>query len=245
MKETIYTIPINEAFDKECSCALCAIQNKIESDEINYTLGAAMMEPDFRINSNEKGFCKHHYSMLLDNCKALPLALILQTYTEQQNKRIFESKVKAKTNKGGIFKSKSAETESARKMVEYIQETDKKCIICEKLNSIMDRYLNNLIYMWKTQPEFREKFASKPGFCVPHFAKILDAALKGLNNNEFNEFYHIIVNMQEKSQLEMYDNISAFTRLFDHNSDKKADEKVKNSIRNSIHIYSGLNCEND
>ena len=109
----------------------------------------------------------------------------------------------------------------------------------------MDRYLNNLIYMWKTQPEFREKFASKSGFCVPHFAKILDAALKGLNNNEFNEFYHIIVNMQEKSQLEMYDNISAFTRLFDHNSDKKADEKVKNSIRNSIHIYSGLNCEND
>ena len=56
MKETIYTIPINEAFDTECSCAICAIENRIESEEIEYALGPAMMEPDFRIISNQKGF---------------------------------------------------------------------------------------------------------------------------------------------------------------------------------------------
>ena len=61
MKETIYTIPINEAFDIECNCAICAIENRIEKEEIEYTLGPAMMEPDFRIISNKKGFCKIHY----------------------------------------------------------------------------------------------------------------------------------------------------------------------------------------
>ena len=63
MKETIYTIPINEAFDTECSCAICAIENRIEKEEIEYTLGPAMMEPDFRIISNQKGFCKTHYKI--------------------------------------------------------------------------------------------------------------------------------------------------------------------------------------
>ena len=58
MKETIYTIPINEAFDLKCSCPICSIENKIENDQIEATLGPAMMEPDFRINSNNNGFCK-------------------------------------------------------------------------------------------------------------------------------------------------------------------------------------------
>lgn len=245
MKETIYTIPINEAFDTECSCALCAIQNRLENDEIEYTLGPAMMEPDFRVNSNHKGFCKAHYKMLLDNCKALPLALVMQTYIQQQNKDIFAEKIPEKSGKSGLFKKKSEETALAQKIIEHISNTDKTCIICEKLNGTMDRYYSNLIYMWKTQPEFRTKFASKEGFCLPHFAKLLEFAINGLNRNEFSEFYYTIMQMQEKSQQQMYENVSAFTRLFDHNSDKKADDKVKNSIRNSIHMYSGLNCEND
>ena len=82
MKETIYTIPINEAFDTKCSCAICAIENRIENEEVEYTLGPAMMEPDFRVNSNKVGFCKAHYKKLLQKGKALPLALVLQTHIE-------------------------------------------------------------------------------------------------------------------------------------------------------------------
>ena len=65
MKEKIYTIPVNEAFSEDCECPLCHLEKKLESDAVDYTLGAAMMEPDYRILSNELGFCRRHCSMLI------------------------------------------------------------------------------------------------------------------------------------------------------------------------------------
>lgn len=245
MKETIYTIPINEAFDSECSCALCTIENRLEKEQVEYALGPAMMEPDFRINSNKKGFCKSHYRMLIDARKALPLALVLQTHIQQQNKDIFTDITDKAEKPKGLFKKQSEEASSAMKIISRIEETKKHCIICEKIGEIMDRYLNNLIYIWKTEQDFRQKFASKDGFCVPHFAMLLKYAQSELNAKEFSEFYHTIVPMQKKSQEQMYSDVSDFTRLFDHNSDKKANDNVKNAIRRSIQKYSGLNCEND
>ena len=63
--EKIYTIPVNEAFeasaaDHACGCPFCALYNKLELNEIDIILGASMMEPDIRIETNKKGFCKEH-----------------------------------------------------------------------------------------------------------------------------------------------------------------------------------------
>lgn len=244
MKETIYTIPINEAFDTKCSCAICAIENRIEDEEIEYTLGPAMMEPDFRIKSNHDGFCKNHYERLLKNGKALPLALVLQTHIQQQNKDIFSDKV-SKISKGGFLKKQCDEIVSAKKMTAHIDNMNNKCVVCEKVRDTMNRYFNNLIYIWKTQEDFRIKFASQEGFCIPHFSKLLTYAMDGLNEKEFKDFYHTIINMQEKSQIRQYDDISDFTMLFDHNNNSTPSENVKNSIRRSIKKISSLNCEND
>ena len=100
--------------------------------------------------------------------------------------------------------------------------------------------------MWKTQQEFREKFASQKGFCIPHFSKILKYATEGLNEKEFKEFYHTTVNMQENVQNRLYENISDFVMLFDHNNtNKNPSDSVKNSIKYSVHNISSLNLEND
>ena len=63
-KETIYTIPINEAFEKDTECALCEIEKRLEKEATEYALGPAMMEADHRELSNRTGFCNKHYSML-------------------------------------------------------------------------------------------------------------------------------------------------------------------------------------
>lgn len=244
MKETIYTIPINEAFDEKCGCAMCNIENRIEIEEIEYTLGPAMMEPDFRINSNDKGFCQKHYKSLLENSKALPLALVLQTHIQQQNKNIFDKRI-AKSSKGGVFKKQCDEIISAKNIISKIEKLNNDCIICERVNHTMNRYFDNLIYMWKTQEDFRQKFSIREGFCIPHFSKLLSFAINGLNEREFKDFYHTLINMQEISQKEIYNDISAFTKLFDHNSNTMPTDNVKNSIKRSINKISGLNCEND
>ena len=51
MKEQIYTIPVNEVYDTDCECPLCELEKKLEKETLDYTLGAAMMEPEFRMES--------------------------------------------------------------------------------------------------------------------------------------------------------------------------------------------------
>ena len=81
--EKIYTIPVNEAFDasaadKSCGCPFCALYNGLEKKETDAILGAAMMEPDIRIETNKKGFCRTHYDLMFGYKNRLGLALIFQ-----------------------------------------------------------------------------------------------------------------------------------------------------------------------
>ena len=87
MKETIYTIPINDAFSTDCTCPICLFKKEQEAHLIEYTLGASMMEPDERQRSNAVGYCHVHYQMLLQNPNKLSLALILESHiAELRNK---------------------------------------------------------------------------------------------------------------------------------------------------------------
>jgi len=81
--ETIYTIPINEAFDKADGCPFCRLVGKYEQDTLDYTLGAAMMEPNVRIEMNRLGFCRRHFGELAGRKNKLALALILETRLDE------------------------------------------------------------------------------------------------------------------------------------------------------------------
>ena len=111
MKETIYTIPVSEAYEKDCECPLCELERNLENEAVEYALGAAMMEPDFRINSNDKGYCRRHFTKMFYSGSKLPLALVLDTHLEETEKKIrhFEkSAEKIKSEKKGVFKKSPA-----------------------------------------------------------------------------------------------------------------------------------------
>ena len=106
MKEKIYTIPVNEAFDTECECPLCVLSSRLEAEAVEYALGAAMMEPDYRIVSNEKGYCNNHYKMLLEKPNKLSLTLTMDTHYDELLKKIIslkESAMEMKDEKKGLF----------------------------------------------------------------------------------------------------------------------------------------------
>ena len=85
LMEQIYTIPVNEAFeasaaDKSCGCPFCALYNKLEDDQLDLILGASMMEPDVRIQTNKEGFCRTHYDMMFTRKNRLGMALTLESH---------------------------------------------------------------------------------------------------------------------------------------------------------------------
>jgi hypothetical protein len=236
LKQKIYTIPINEAFDSDFACPFCHISEKLDKEEVEYTLGAAMMEPDFRIITNEKGFCKQHMPKLIGEAKALPLSLVMQSQSEHWNRRLakYDSWEKKKPFRKSTLK------ETAKKCSDSVQGFLSSCAICEKINRTMDVFFDNTIYLWKTEPSFKEKFHKKQ-FCLEHFAKLVDSGIDNLGEKDFEEFYTKLYKSQMSLLDSLYEDISEFTKMFDHrNSGKKPTPKVQSALKRIIHIYSGF-----
>ena len=115
MKEHIYTIPINEAFEIHGDCPLCRLKKTLEKNEIERITGAAMMEPSVRVKTNEQGFCFKHFEMIANSGKRHPVALVLQSHLEEIS--------------AALQKKKGAA------LAKYIKELDEDCYICRRLDA--------------------------------------------------------------------------------------------------------------
>ena len=83
MKETICTIPINDIFMPKDGCPICRLRRELEDNERELIMGASMMEPDIRIKTNERGFCKKHYMKMFEMNNRLSLALMLESHLNE------------------------------------------------------------------------------------------------------------------------------------------------------------------
>jgi hypothetical protein len=234
MKEKIYTISITEAFETADICPFCILKNKTEAELIESVLGASMMEPDIRIKTNEIGFCAPHYEKLNVKNKALPLALILQTHIKEQIGKLFNNL--DLPGKKSLFKRKADEKVMASEIIKLLDKLNKSCYICSRLDRTMIRYNENTIYIWKKEPDFRERFKKAPVFCLHHFSMLLKEAIKSLNQKEFKEFYEVIIYIQKNSLTELYEDITSFANTFDYRNNGPTPKEVRSAIKRAIDI---------
>ena len=118
MRESILTIPINEVFEPREGCPICAMRNTVEQHISEYIMGAAMMEPDVRMETNRLGFCHTHFNSLLKQNNRLSLGLMLNTYLGTLRGEIFENK--------SIFFTKGAKAKKC-------SEIENTCFVCSKV----------------------------------------------------------------------------------------------------------------
>lgn len=249
MKEQIYTIPVNEVYDTDCECPLCELEKKLEKESLDYTLGAAMMEPDFRAISNEKGFCNHHYSMLFDMPNKLPLALVLDTHLEEVRKKLdtlSKSATSLEKQKGGLFK-KTGAVEFKEQLSSALNSISDGCVVCDKINHTMERYADVLLYMWANDEKFKEKFDKSKGLCLKHMKLLTDMAPKSLRDTQSAQFLSAIFAKQTSELERIQADIHKFTLKFDYrNKDMewgtaqdapiRTIEKISGFIKNELEI---------
>lgn len=218
MKEKIYTIPVNEAYDVDCECPLCHLEKQLEQEAIDYALGAAMMEPDYRTESNEKGYCNKHYREMFKRPNKLSLALVLDTHLEEIRKKLLKFEKSAKSlekSSGGLFKKSGAAEVSANISAE-LAKTEDGCMICQKINNTMERYIDVLLYMWAADEAFKAKFDKSKGVCLKHSKMLLDMSSKSLKDAQAAQFIAALYKKQ-KSELErIQEDIHKFTLKFDY-----------------------------
>lgn len=215
MKEQIYTIPVNEAYDVDCECPMCELEKKLERETLDYALGAAMMEPDFREQSNKNGFCRHHFGMLFDMPNKLPLALVLDTHLEDIRARLDKLGKKSPAKGGGLFKKAPASDFSAA-LSDTLTATENGCIVCGKIAHTMERYADVLLYMWAKDEEFKGKFDRSKGVCLRHMRLLADMAPKSLSKSDAAEFLTSLCQKQSAELTRIQEDIHKFTLKFDY-----------------------------
>ena len=231
MKEKIYTIPVTEAFSEDCECPLCLLESRLEKEYIDYYLGPSLMEPDCRIDTNKKGFCRRHYELLYNRQEnRLGLGLITDTHIREQLERLKDA---AKPLLGGHDSSRGpgfslgsltskfspkTQTDSgpASKLLKLLTELENSCTICGRLEYTMDRYLDVIMYLWSKESDFRKTFSEKKGFCLVHFRMLIQAAEKYLNADKRKEFLGILAQQQLEHMDRIEKELEWFTKKFDY-----------------------------
>lgn len=106
MKEKIYTIPVNEAFEKKSECAFCELTKKLDHDILEYVLGPSYMEEDIREETDKHGFCKYHYDKMFHAQNRLGVALMVSTHLKKINKDL-DNILKSELSEKKAFLKKS------------------------------------------------------------------------------------------------------------------------------------------
>ena len=223
MRESILTIPVNEIFEPKCGCPICRMRDMLEQRTVDYIMGAAMMEPDVRIETNKLGFCKTHFEQMRACKNRLSLALMLQTHLQQMQKDIF-AKAKA-----GLLESKTAKQKK-------VSQINSDCFVCSKIEWGMSRLMVTFFELYAKEKEFRDLFAQQEQLCLPHYEMLVVQASHNMDKRTFKDFVDACSELTKKYLDRLEADVSHYCKMYDYrNTAKNADwGNSKDSIERAI-----------
>lgn len=222
MAEQLYTIPVNEAFEGDFECPICAMRRSLEQNAIEYTLGPSYMEDDNRAMTDELGFCSNHIRILYGEKNRLGLALMLKTHTDKTIKDMKALRDNKKITTSGGFLKKQTITS----MGEYVKKLESTCFVCDRIENTFNRYIDTIFHLWKKDPSFHDKIKNSKGFCTYHYGVLYDAGHDKLSKDTLDDFIHTIDTVYFDNMDRVNGDISWFIDKFDY---RYKDEPWKNS----------------
>jgi hypothetical protein len=190
MKYELETIPVWDALEKDGECLMCHLMKQSHDDAINYFLGSSVMNSETRVKVNATGFCPEHWNDLVQRRSPQPLALISHTYLQETMKKLSTLQKKIERSRAGKKVEKEVDS-----LLEYLQEREKGCLVCEKMESRMKRYAYTVVKLYQDNGEFRSAFLQSKGLCLYHCESLLDMGKEVLNKATFLEFSKDLVTL--------------------------------------------------
>ncbi len=241
--EQIYTIPVNEAFDaapvavlpedakatEESSslCPLCRLYDKLNDQELTRILGAAMMEPDVRIETNKHGFCGPHYRAMFRRKNRLGLALMMESHLGCLEKELKDGLISSTIQGAG------------RKPLKRMAELESDCYICGRIDDHFSRMLDTVIYLYRSDETFRKKMANQTCYCLPHFRRLAERAGQKMPRKEFSDFYRLIEITEKKYLAALSEDVSWFCKKFDYRYENEPWKNSKDAVERTIGFLRG------
>ena len=197
MRSDICSIPVEEVFEPKEGCPVCRMRNMLENRMAEYITGAAMMEPEVRKVTNEKGFCLRHYKMILSRKNRLSVALMLESHLKEMEKKIKSPVAKAETS---------------------------HCFVCDEVERNMTALISNTLKKYESDMEFRRLFEKQETLCLPHFYELCSAADKKMGRRFRGEFKSAAKELTLRSIESLHGDVKHFCDMFDYrNNGENAD----------------------
>lgn len=230
MKETLYTIPLMDAFHADDECPFCFIERNLEQNALDFILGSAYMESDIREETDKRGFCRTHLKQMYDYGNALGNALMLKTHFIRLNKELKAQLDHYSPQKGSFKnpfrKNSSAQPQQENSIAAWIQQKENSCYVCDYYNNTYDRYLDTFFYLYKKDPSFHELIGNSKGFCLHHFGELMEASQSKLSEKERTGFTELLFPLMEQNMKRVEEDLSWFVNKFDY---RYKDQDWKNS----------------
>lgn len=224
LKEKLYTIPVNEAFDADCECPLCQMKKTLETDAIDFTMGSSYMEEHIRLETDKVGFCSYHIPLLYKNQNRLGLALILKSHMDKTIKDLEKlSNGQPKLSSPSLFKKKEDSTSAIRN---YTNKLEASCYVCNRIESFFERYIITIFYMYQNDSDFREKLRKSKGFCTTHYGILYDMSSSNLSKDKQEMFIKDLNHLYIENMKRVRDDLDWFIDKFDY---RYTNEPWKNS----------------
>lgn len=228
MKEKLYTIPVNDAFNIDCECPLCVMYHDLETNAIDFTLGPSYMEEDIRQITDKEGFCANHIKLMYKKQNSLGIANILKTHLNKRIKDI-ESLSNQPINKGGLFKKNTLSPIS-----EYIKEHNESCFVCNKVNSTFNRYLATITHLYKNDSNFKDKLTSSKGFCLKHYDMLYSQGLEDMKGSVLDNFIQDINKVTLDNLRRVDADLDWFIDKFDYRYKNEPWKNSKDAVERTI-----------
>ena len=238
MKEQLYTIPVNDAFNQPYECPLCKIYDNLEQESIDFMLGPSYMEDDIRMETNKTGFCTKHIKQLYDRQNRLGIALMLHTHMKHTGEHIEKMAKSCNSSKKSLFGKKEKSP-----LIDYIKEIENSCYICNRIENVFDRYIKTVIHCYTHDDDFKKKFNESKGFCTKHYGMLYEYAEKTLNSSALNNFISDLNDIYINNFKRVTDELEWFIDKFDYKNENEPWKNSKDAIQRSILKTNGLFIE--
>lgn len=242
--KNIATFPLTEAFRAGDECPFCNLERSAEQHAISFILGSAYMEDDIRAATDASGFCRHHYKMMYDYGNRLGSAWILSTHMKKLNEELKKELEHFSPTKSSLLgRMKKTNMTDKRQPQTALGEWAKKktdsCYVCNHFREIYGRYLDVFFDMLKKDTEFQELFSHSKGFCLPHFADLMEAAETRLDDALKQTLYPQIFEMMQKNMERVQKDVAWFVEKNDYRNKDKDWGESRDSIQRAMQKCAG------
>lgn len=219
MKESIYTIPLTDIFKKEANdgCPVCRMREMLENRCIEYIMGAAMMEPDIRMETNKYGFCASHLERMMHQKNRLSLALMLETHLDELMAQHMPPAAKKKGEESPAH----------------------TCFVCREIDRVSEKFLQNAARTAAADPVFLELVCDQEYYCFAHYDLFCRIIADTLPKKQAKPLIEALTQRTKAYLQTLRDDVHSFTLMFDYRSKgQNENERTKQAVANAVSYLS-------